>query len=296
MQAAPSTRFRVTIAVAIGLATGVFCWLLLAHLKQGAGDFRWAIDAAQSLLASQNPYAEPQQLYPLPAALFGLPFVRLSREMSAGIFFGVSSGLLAFGLTRDGYRRLLVFLAYPYWACLLAAQWGPLIMASTFFPILLPATLAKPQTGIPVALTHMTRRGLIACLVTTVITFLWMPNWLGLWIQQLGKYEHFFPLLILPGPLLALALLRYRSTDARLFMLTALLPQRWFYDPFILWLIPKSRREIVWTVFCSWGAGIWRWYHIPHSLTDVARTTIVFLYLPILLVLLMRPVRPTESA
>ena len=45
------------------------------------------------------------------------------------------------------------------------------------------------------------------------------------------------------------------------------MPQRWFFDSFILWLIPQSRREIIWTVFFSWGAGIWRWYHIPSSFT-----------------------------
>src|SRR5258708_19680169 len=60
--------------------------------------------------------------------------------------------LLALGLSRYGYHRLLVFLAYPYWAGIIAAQWTPLIVASAFFPLLLPATLAKPQLGIPIAL------------------------------------------------------------------------------------------------------------------------------------------------
>ena len=103
------------------------------------------------------------------------------------------------------------------------------------------------------------------------------------------------PLLILarlrrirPGPLLALALLRYRDRDAQLLFLSAIMPQRWFFDSFILWLIPQSRREMVWTVFFSWGAGIWRWYHIPHSFTEVGRWTVIFLYLPMLVVVLLR--------
>jgi len=74
-----------------------------------------------------------------------------------------------------------------------------------------------------------------------------------------------------------------------LFLLTALMPQRWFYDTLILWLIPKTRKEILWTAFFSWGAGIWRWYHIPHSFTQVGRWMIIFLYLPMLVVLLARP-------
>jgi hypothetical protein len=289
MRAELSMRLRIMVSVAIGLATGMSCWFLLAHFRQGAGDFRWAIEAAQNLLAHQNPYSEPLRLYPLPAALFGLPFVKIPSNVAGGMFYGISSGLLAFGLTRHGYHRLWAFFAYPYWAGMLAAQWSPLLMACAFFPLLLPATLAKPQTGIPVALTHLTRRGVIACVIVVLVTFAWMPNWLGLWLGQLGGYQHFYPFLVLPGPLLALALFRHRDPDTPLFLLTALLPQRWFYDTLILWLIPKTRKEILWTALLSWGAGIWRWYHVSYSISQVGRCMIVFLYLPMLGVLLARP-------
>jgi hypothetical protein len=288
MRAEPVMRLRILVSTAIGLASGIFCWFLLAHFHQGAGDFRWAIEAAQYLLARQNPYTDSQQLYPLPAALFGLPFMKISPDVAGGMFYGISSALLAFGLTRHGYHRLLVFFAYPYWAGMLAAQWGPLLMACAFFPLLLPATLAKPQTGIPVALTHLTWRGLIACVFVTLITFVLMPNWLVLWTRQLGAYQHFYPLLVLPGPLLALALFRYRDPGVALLLLTAIMPQRWFYDTLILWLIPKSRREILFTAALSWGAGFWRWYHVPQSLVEVGRFTVVFIYLPALAVILLR--------
>jgi hypothetical protein len=115
-----------------------------------------------------------------------------------------------------------------------------------------------------------------------------MPKWPLLWFRQTGNYEHFIPILVLPGVLLLLALLRYRQREARLLFLSALMPQRWFFDSFILWLIPQSRREIIWTVFFSWGAGIWRWYHIPTSFTQVGRYTVIFLYLPMLAVVLLR--------
>ena len=66
------------------------------------------------------------------------------------------------------------------------------------------------------------------------------------------------------------------------------MPQRWFFDSFILWLIPKSRREILGTVLMSWGAGIWRWYHYPHTFTQVGRWSVLFCYLPMLAVVLAR--------
>ncbi|MFZ1053298.1 MAG: hypothetical protein WBP65_20565 [Candidatus Sulfotelmatobacter sp.] len=289
-------KLRVVVSAAVGLASGIFCWFLMKHLHQDAADFRWALRIAQRLLFRQNPYDTPLEQYPLTAGLIALPFVRLQPEIAAGLFYGISSAALAFGLTRYSYRGLLIFLAYPYWAGLLTVQWSPVIAASAFFPLLLPVTMAKPQIGLPVFLTRLSRRGLFACMIVAALSLMVMPRWPLLWIGQLGHYEHFIPLLVLPGPLLLLALWRYRDRDAILLLLAACMPQRWFFDSFILWLIPRSRREIVWTVFFSWGAGLWRWYHAPHSFTEVGRWTVFFIYLPMLAVVLRRHLSsPTDS-
>jgi len=281
-------RLRLTVAAVIGLATGAFCWFFLAHFQQGAADFGWAVRAARHLIARQNPYDTPLEQYPLTAAVFGLPFAWFRPEVAAGCFFGLSSALLAFGATRTAYHRLLIFLAYPYWAGIITAQWSPLVAASAFFPLLLPATMVKPQIGLPVAATYFSRRGAIACALVLTLTLIVSPRWPWLWLGQLRYYEHFFPILVLPGPLLALAAWRYKDSDARMLLLAALMPQRWFFDAFILWLIPKTRREILWTAFFSWGAGLWRWYHIPHTSQEVGRWTVIFIYLPMLVIVLAR--------
>jgi hypothetical protein len=272
----------------IGIVTGVYCWFLMFSLHLGAADFDSAIRAARALLAHQNPYASGLQLYPLPAAFAGFPFLPLKPEIAAGIFYGTSSALLAFGLTRSGYERLLIFLAYPFWAALLTAQWLPLLMAGSFFPLLLPATLAKPQIGLPVLLTHPTKRGIIVCVLIFLASIAFMPTWPKYWFLQLHQYNHFFPILIFPGWLLVLALLQYRDRDSWLLFLMACTPQRWFYDAFVLWLIPKSRREILVTVLISWGAGIWRWYRTPYTYSQVGFWMVLFLYLPMLCVVLWR--------
>jgi len=281
-------RWRILVSAAIGLVSGAFCWFLMKHFHQDAADFRWALRLAHRLLAQQGPYDTPLEQYPLTAALFALPFVRLQPEVAAGLFWGISSSLLAFGLTRHGYTRLLIFFAYPYWAGILTVQWSPIIAASAFFPLLLPVTMAKPQVGLPVFLTRLSRRGLWACAAVAALSLALMPTWPLLWLKQIGNYEHFIPLLVLPGPLLLLALIRYRERDAQLLMLSAIMPQRWFFDSFTLWLIPQSRREMIWTVFLSWGAGIWRWYHTPHSFTEVGRWTVILIYIPMLAVVLLR--------
>ncbi|HEV3308064.1 MAG TPA: hypothetical protein VGZ91_16610 [Candidatus Sulfotelmatobacter sp.] len=289
-------RNRLLIATLIGIATGTFSSFLITRLHQNAGDFTWALHLAQRLVDHQNPYDTPLEQYPLPAAFPALPLLRFRPEIAAGIFFGVSSALLAVGLTRQGYFRLRIFLAYPFWAGLLTAQWSTIIAASAFFPALLPVTMMKPQVGLPVFLTRLTRRGLIACLLVGALSLIVLPQWPLLWLGQTHYYEHFIPLMVLPGPLLLLALFRYRDRDAWLLLLAALMPQRWFFDAFILWLIPKSRREILFTIPISWGAGIYRWYHQPANFTEVGRLAVIFLYLPMLAIVLFRSQRSVDSS
>lgn len=287
---------RIVVSVVIGVATGIFCWFLLHRLHQDAADFRWALHLARRILDRQNPYDTPLEQYPLTAAFFAFPFLRLPPEIAAALFYGISTALLMFGLTRNSFRGLLVLFAYPYWAGLITAQWSTLIAAGAFFPILLPATLAKPQVGLPVFLTRLTRRGLVACLVLAVLSLLLLPRWPILWLHQASYYQHFFPMFVLPGPLLLLALVRYRDRDGWLLLLTALMPQRWFFDSFILWLIPKSRREVLFSACVSWGAGIWRWYHQPLNFTEVGRAAVIFIYLPMLAVVLLRKAGSTPDA
>lgn len=280
-------RGRIAISILIGAASGLFCFFLLHRLHHG-GDFRWAVHLAQQWLTHRNPYDTPYEQYPFVAAVFALPFSWLSTDIAAGLFYGISSGLLAFGLTRNGYQRLLVFLAYPYWIALLYAQWTPLIMASAFFPLLLPVTMIKPQVGIPVFLTRLSKPGFWGCVAIAAVSLALFPRWPWAWLDQAHNYQHFIAILILPGPLVLLAFVRYWDRDAWLLLLSACLPQRWFFDSFVLWLIPQTRRQILATVFFSWCAGLWRWYHPPHTFVDVGRLVVIFTYLPMLGIVLLR--------
>jgi hypothetical protein len=269
---------------------------MLNHLQQGAGDFNWAVWMARDLLAHRNPYDRPTQLYPLPAALFALPIAWLPRSVAGGIFYGVSSGLMAFGLTARGYDKLFVFLAYPFWAGTLTAQWTPLLFAAASFPVLLPAVLAKPQIGFPIAVTRLSKIGVAACAMVLGLSFIVLPRWPWLWAAHFGEYQRFIPLLVFPGPLLLIALVRYWDCDAIFLLLMGAMPQRWFYDSLVLWLIPKTRKQILLTALASWAAGIWRWYHIPHTFIEVGRVSVICAYLPMLAVVLSRSLEGASQA
>jgi len=280
-------RMRLVISALIGLIAGVLCWAVLGRNHQEAGDFRWAIRAAQSLLLRENPYNTPMQRYPVPAAFFALPFVRLPMETAGGLFFGLSSAVLAFGLTRTGYTRLFIFLAFPYWSSLITAQWPPLVMAAAFFPLLIVTVLAKPQNALPVVTTHLKKSGVVATVILLGVSLLILPSWPRLWIHQTGYYQHFVPFYVFPGPVLLLVLARRKDPDAAFLFLTALLPQRWFYDAFVLWLIPKTRQEILATAFLSWVPALLRWYHMPTNV-ELGQWTVLWFYLPMLFVILLR--------
>jgi hypothetical protein len=283
--------WNLIAAAAIGAIGGTLCWAFLHRFHLGAADFNWAHQAARDLLAGVDPYSHtpPGAIpYPLPAALVALPLAGLPPDVAGGMFFGLSSALLAVGLVRERPERLLIFLAYPYWAALITAQWSPLLMSAAFFPLALAFCPIKPQIGSPIALLHLSRKGVAATSILLIASFLWMPRWLIEWIPQLGGYQHFFPILIFPGMLIVLALLRYRDRDALLLLLYSLMPQRWFYDAFVLWLIPKTRRSILATVICSWIVGYWRASHTPRDMHQVGLWSVLGFYIPMLAVVLLR--------
>ena len=98
----PTWRTRLLLSSGFSLSVGFFSWYLMRQTHQAPSDFTSAIRVANDLLENRNPYANPQRLYPLPAALFGLPFVSTAPEIAAGIFYGLSSALLTFGIVaRD---------------------------------------------------------------------------------------------------------------------------------------------------------------------------------------------------
>jgi len=292
-------------ALTAGFICGATAWLSWAAQvyvsHKPGGDLLWAMTAGADLLFGRDPYryvTGPYWTpYPLPAAFVGLPFSFFPPAIGAALFFGVSSGLLAYGIARTDNKRLLIFTSLPFWFALVWAQWSPLIMAAAFIPVLLPVILIKPQIALPVGLNHFTRVGFYCCVLVATLSLLLYPRWPLVWLSQIGQYQRFFPILTIPiGPVLLLALLRWRDPDVRLFLLAAVFPQRHFYDAFILWLIPRTRKEILPTAAISWGAWIWKANRPNMTTSEVGLVSCLFFFLPILCVILLRPtVRPERG-
>jgi len=277
-----SLNRRLRISIEIGIVSGVLCWL--GH-RGGAGDFAWAFHAANDLLAGRDPYdrafGREAIPYPLPAAILAVPFTLIPLQVAGALFFGLSSAILAYALSKDDNKPLLVFLSYPFFAAIQATQWTPLLMAAALYPYLSAVLLAKPNIGLPIGLTHLSKTSVTLCLGMLALSFAIHPRWLLRWLSQLGEYQSFVPILTFPGPLLALALWYYKDHSARVLLLLSMMPQRWFYDSLPLWLIPKTSVQFLFTATLSWAAYLgWVWF--PHTLENTAFSSVTFIYLPML--------------
>ncbi len=304
-----SIRQRILLALVIALASTVLCYYNLVQRDQLASDFTWPWRGAMRLLHGENPYDDPQLsplypypfdaplYYPLPALLVALPFTVLPAELAGALFFGISSGLLAYGISRQGLHHLPLFLSAPFYVAAVVAQWSPLITAAAFLPVLLPVTLAKPNVGLPIILTFPHRRGLLLTGAVLGLSLLIMPSWPLDWLANVtsSHQQYRIPLAVLPGPLLLLALIRWREREARLLLLFSVIPQRlWFYDQLSLWLIARSFREGLLLSAASW-IGYWTWRLLPDGNLRLGTSpetagpwVVACIYLPALLMLLFR--------
>lgn len=251
-------------------------------------DFNPPICSARRLLAGLEPYAGcatayggyPAAQYPLTTILAFVSLAWLPGTLPASLFWGLSSGLLAFGVLRTGRPwLLLVFASGPYALAFIFHQFSPLVAAVMLLPGLLPLALVKPQTALPVILTNLTARRALACLAFVYLTLIVYPDWPLAWWSSARHYDGQVPLLVLPfGPLIALVLLRWRSRQAWTLFLFALIPQRALYDLVPLMLMPDTRRRMLPIVALSWIPLVW----LLLSRSIDLRPVVLFVYLPLL--------------
>lgn len=254
----------VIVASGIAVIAGFICYQLKFYFMPGtAGDFSWALVMAKDLLSGKDPYNfTPSPLiipYPLPIIFFGIPFLGLSNQFAAAAFFGISSGILAFGMLSSNQPwRLLSFLSLPYVYALIFVQWSPLIMMTWFFPILAPTlALIKPQTALPIVANKITRKGIILGGGILLLSLLIYPTWPLRWYTMTRDFDFIIPLVILPiGPLLLLAAIFWKRPEARLLLAYTLMPIRGAYDLLALWLIPQSWQQIAFLTAVPWIAAL----------------------------------------
>jgi hypothetical protein len=173
------------------------------------------------------------------------PVAWLPLAASGGLFLGIASALLAYGLLKDGYRRLPIFMSAPFVMAVSLGQWSPLITAAALESNLGFAFAAKPNLGLPAWIYRPNVRALIGGVIIVLVSLAILPTWPIDWYHNIStRPEKFTPIRTLVGPVLLVAAIRWRRPEARLLIAMACVPQAlFFYDQLILGLIPRTFRQ-----------------------------------------------------
>jgi hypothetical protein len=239
---------------------------LATIMPQYGTDFDPIRYAAKLVLRGENPYAligpgrtvdwQFPLLYPMPAVVLAIPFTVVSTVAARAIFVALSSGLLAFAITRRAWWPLVVFFSASWVESAGVAQWSPLLLSAWYLPAIGFVTAAKPNIGLSVLSSF---RGWKPAIVGTIgllsISFLLLPRWPIDWLHEIRSQPHIRPLVFhwLGIPLL-LAGLRLRDPRARLLLTLALVPQNpALYEGVLLFAIPTTPISATFLALASWG-------------------------------------------
>lgn len=255
----PSIRARIAVAVTIATIAAPLAYFEPGRAGGSPGDLQQAWMGAVALLQGLDPYQaigpgrqfehEFRFIYPLPASLVILPLALLSELSAAVVFVWISTALLAFSITADGWHRLPLFLSSAFVMSIRRVQWTPLLTAALQLPSMAWVFIAKPNIGLALLLAARSRRTVTVALVggaaLALASFLILPHWPAEWLEAVGSATHTrAPITQRGGFLVLLALLRWRRWDARLIVALACVPQTlYWYDILPLLLIARTFRE-----------------------------------------------------
>jgi hypothetical protein len=247
---------RYAVSITTGLIVGALVFLA-RHNQPINGDFWRPFVTAQSLFHGVSPYRifgytiqGFPNLYPATVGVILFPFLGLQFWVAASLFSGISAGLLAFGLSKDGYERFPLFVSLPFWIAAYSSQWSIISSAAFLLPALSWVYLAKPSIGLGLLVARWRESAVLwfvlvgAVIVLTSIIL--VPNWPTQWIESVRTNSaHMKAPITMPGGFIALlALKNWRDPKARLLVVMSLIPQNiaW-YDSVPLYLIPGTMMQ-----------------------------------------------------
>lgn len=308
----PPLRNRLLIATGITAVFACLTWFnLYIQPEAVANDYTWYWRGARAILDGHSPYqvVKPTGVYPFDAAfnyplttaLLVMPLAALRPIVGATIFVAVFTFMLAFAITRDGYARLPLFLSIPFYFCWGWVQLAPFVMVAALMPAAAWLAAIKPNLWIAVFMRNLSARMVVAPAIFILASLIVDPRWPLDWLHTVTNHipgNYGVPILsVAGGPLLLLALTRWRRPEARLLFAMAVVPQSLlFYDQLLLWLIPRTFIESAILSLCSVAALVFGLMGLPEH----AKTTATFshayapaivgaIYLPALIMVMRRP-------
>lgn len=294
-------RFFVTIAA--GLWGGGLAYAFMSRAGFFPDFLAWWY-AARAFVRGLDPYSVAPSaapyfisdplVYPLPSVLTVIPFSWMPLPVAGAVFFGVSSMLLAWAVTRDGYARVALFMSFPFVMAASLGQWAPLVIGAALLPRMGFLAVCKPTLAAALAISRPTKSivfgGAAFLLASVVLDSSWPARWLA---NLRLAAPHPAPVFTLAGAALVLAALRWRREDARLVLGMAAVPQlAMFADQLPLLLVARTRIEAMSMALLSHAGGLlWLSMRNPkdHPAWDATNLVLASVYLPALVLVLRRP-------
>ncbi len=269
----PTRRARVVAAGLIAAAAAAYVLGFYGHQAPGTvSDLDAIWTAARALRAGQDPYAAIQSppwpwtlQYPLPAVLLALPFSLLPVALARATFMGLSTGLLAYGLTRRAWWPLITLAGGQMFYALQSVQWTPLFTAAVLLPPLQVFWVLKPTTGASLFAAYPNWRAVVGGIMLVGLAFLAWPHWLDGWLAAVRGAPHRPAILHPGGVLLLLALLRWRLPEGRQLAAMACMPlSPHLYEALPLMLVARTRGELLVLATCG-TIGLAAGAFTPHA-------------------------------
>ena len=238
--------------------------------------------------------------YPMPAVVLWLPLALLPYLLASVVFNGLSAFLFSFAVTREGLHRAWLCGSMSFFIAMRFGQWSPLIAAAFILPWLGAVLVAKPNLGLPVFVAQASVTMAAACVILLVVPTMAAPWWVADWMQNVAKEmgqtaPHPAPVTMFggAGAVLLVALLRWRSPDARLLVTLACLPQLPYWaDQLPVLLAAKTRREVIGMVLVSLvGMLVWLTFCVGRGdpVDTMRPISVLCTYVPALFLILRRP-------
>ena len=261
----PTRNQRLLFALVIALASSAW-WVekffsdpFDPQTPRLISDFDQVWLGATALLNGGDPYVlmgpgkvfhmDYPVLYPATAFVAAIPFAFLTQMGGTLAFIFVSTFLMAYGITADGWHRVPVFASLPFITSVWLGQWSMLFTAALFLPWVAVASAIKPQTALPIVAASSSRATPIAAvvggLVLLAISLMYMPTWPLEWWRAIWSSPHMSaPVARLGGFAILLVLLRWRRPEAWLVLILACLPQTSYpYNVLVLLALANTWRE-----------------------------------------------------
>ena len=299
-------RKRVLLTATVSLAAGGYA---LAHrwpdftrasdllqVRMGAGAWIHGLDPYRTVRDSGAwPYP---LLYPFPALIVSSPLAFVPAWLAEAMFVFLSTALLAWGVTRDRVVQpaLVVFASAPFLYAVALSQWSPLLTGAAFVPWAGFLLVCKPTIGFALFAAFPRLSTAIGSAVLLAISFFLWPGWVHEWRVALANAPNAIaPVTLWGGPLVLLALLKWKRPEARLLVALACVPHTTLaYEAVPLFLVPRTWNE-AWVLWAGTFAAF-----IGHGLTGPYASQLSWVragglwllggaYLPCLLMVLRRP-------